>query len=207
MLQGWSDLCLWSGEMPSATHRLLLCTALAAALLGGRTAVAQPGGDAELPPGLAPQPAPARTETVVREHRYGLEILLVDGSVLAATLATQNPGVLFAGFALGGPTVHLIHGNPGRAALSAGLRVGLPLAGAYLGAASADCSRSDDWCGLGELVVGGAIGGLVALAIDASMLAVDQTTEEAPLRYRGIRATPMMGATRGGMTLGLDGSF
>ncbi|HTM23020.1 MAG TPA: hypothetical protein VL172_21015, partial [Kofleriaceae bacterium] len=153
-------------------------------------------------------------------HRYGVQILAVDlasvavGAGLAYSGADDGvAGPVFVGaWSLGAPAVHLFHGNPGRALVSAGLHVGLPIAGLSAGAAMANCSgpeHEEEWfCGLGEALIGGMIGGILATGVDAAFLAVEKRAPEPmPLRYGGIRATPTVSAADGRFAFGLSGNF
>jgi len=108
-------------------------------------------------------------------HWYGWETLTVDAvSVAAMPLA----GVGVAGYLVGAPIVHAAHDRWGAAAASLGLRVALPIAGAYAGVALANCGNSqrasEDWCGLGEAVLGLGVGMLAAIVIDAAVLGYER---------------------------------
>lgn len=164
-------------------------------------------------PGAAPPPStatsptettpPMPTETVVVK-RYGLQILAVDALGLGITVATRQPALLGL-VALGGPAVHVVHGNIGKALGSAALRAGLVTLGALAGAAATDCedtSNDDFFCGAGEILIGGAVGGVVAIAIDVSLLAVK--TRRVPSRPT---AVPTVAASRDGFSVGLAGQF
>lgn len=133
----------------------------------------------------APGLARAERAVPVEESRtervwYGWQTLVVDGIALTAPFALASAGAesevaantFLLGYALGGPAVHFAHGNVGRGFGSFGLRVGLPLGGAAVGALAT--SRAGcDYCALGGAVLGtfGGIGG--AIALDAAWLAYD----------------------------------
>ena len=79
----------------------------------------------------------------------------------------SNPtgDVLMAGggltYALGGPLVHVAHRNYGRAAISVGLRVLLPIVGANVGVAFSSCDRGKDFgslCYLDDMAAGFLVG-------------------------------------------------
>lgn len=75
------------------------------------------------------------------------------------------------GLWLGGPIVHTAHGHWGLGLASLALRVALPVAGAAIGGAAADCTKDEWLCGLGEAVLGYTIGTAAAITIDAAVLA------------------------------------
>ena len=110
---------------------------------------------------------------------YGWQIVIVDVSSLLVTVAggaAASDGVAalgVTGYVLGGPIVHFAHGNVGRGFGSLGLRVGAPILGAGIGAASANC-HGGDFCGMREAVVGGLVGAAVAVVLDAAVLARDE---------------------------------
>ncbi len=189
-----------------------LVLAAAALAAGSRAAHAQAPG--QTPAYAAPDPGPpVRFETVTTTERYGYQIALADGAALAAGLITENGGVMIGGYLLGGPIIHLAHDQIGRGFLSLGLRVGLPYLGAIAGAAvgESNCQGSDDelFCGLGEIIVGGLLGAATASVIDWTLLArkTTTTTRQALFEVGSVRANPNLGVTRGGVSLGLSGSF
>ncbi len=189
----------------------VLCLLVAATLVAGaRTAGAQAPGQT---PWLAPAaPAPVY-ESITTTERYGYQIALADGAAIAAGLATENGGAMIGLYLAGGPIIHFSHGQVGRGFLSLGLRVGLPYLGAIVGAAvgESNCQGVDDewFCGVGELLLGGALGAVAASVIDWTVLAKKTTTMERESLFQvgSVRANPNLGVTRGGVSLGLSGSF
>lgn len=122
-------------------------------------------------------------------HRkwYGWQTLTIDGASFGLLLAgaASDPGggrssdltstLLLAsllGYGFGPGVVHFMHNNTGRGFASFGLRLGMPIAGAIIGAAAASgCNRflcEADGAGVGLLA---GIGG--AIAIDAALLAYE----------------------------------
>jgi hypothetical protein len=87
-------------------------------------------------------------------------------TVASETLFTIGGGTVL----LGGPAIHLAHGEVGRAALSFGLRVALPIVGAAIGVRSASCGDAN-LCGLDEALAGLAIGSVIASVVDATLIA------------------------------------
>jgi hypothetical protein len=142
------------------------------------------------PPAMPPKPAEsaeARPSSVPEYDDYRLTLLLSDASAVALLLGTaavsENEtiatGFVVAGlgtYALGGPIIHLVHEQPGRALGSFGLRVGLPAVGISMGvglALGCGSGEGSEWCALAAILFGGvmAIGGAVtAMIIDDSML-------------------------------------
>jgi hypothetical protein len=120
---------------------------------------------------------------------YGWETLTADGVSLTAFLAgvsmssgssSENgngTGQAFAWFGLLGYElapgfVHFVHRNPGRGFASFGMRLGLPLAGAFLGASLASGCDAN-LCEAGGAGAGILIGMGAAVAIDAAVFAYD----------------------------------
>lgn len=153
----------------------------------------------------------ADTDTV--DVSYRSHILLADGAAVAMLLAAGASGseglgnAALATGALGGPLVHLAHGNPGRALGSLALRTGLTYGGLALGAASCTQGAHDGeggeegWECLGSALVGGMVGYGAAAIIDATVLG-HQTR-----RARPLPVAPQLGMTRTGMQVGISGTF
>jgi hypothetical protein len=149
---------------------------------------------------------------------YGDEILYTDGAILLLTVPTI--GVALLAYPLGGPIVHAIHGNWGRAAGSLALRIGLPILGGGIANGimcesrnSSRSSRTDDYyyddsssyCALGAALVGGSLGILAAMAVDSAAIAWEvpgSDTEVAALRL-----TPTFAPLEGGVSAGVVGTF
>ena len=146
-------------------------------------------GPRQLPPRAAAEPL----SPTPNEHWYGWELGIADGGSLAiiATgfgLAISNDGdrnasddaaftivqVGLAGYLALAPVLHVVHGRPVLRVLgSVGLRIGLPLAGAALGAAAmSGCNSSDSWgtsCQAAGAGAGMLLGIVGAMAIDAAL--------------------------------------
>lgn len=161
------------------------------------------------PPSMAMQRDPAISAPAASSQWYGWQILISDAAVFSFAGLTHNPGIAY-GWVGSGAIVHLGHGNIGRGVASAVLRVGLPLAGVYLGAASAS-GCTGDWCGFGEAIVGGVIGLTSAELIDVALLARDSaptpTAARAAQRSHGVEVSPVVRAGRSGYGLDLVGRF
>ncbi|HVH44450.1 MAG TPA: hypothetical protein VM925_18985, partial [Labilithrix sp.] len=140
---------------------------------------------------------------------YGWQTLITDGAALFATPFVPTAGL---GIYLGGaPVVHLTHGRFGTAAVSLGLRVGAPVAGFLTGAAlrgfSSDCGF-DGRCGYDTAVfgvLGGALGVVAAVTVDAAVLAREEVPVEKP---KSTALRPHASPRReGGFDVGLAGTW
>jgi len=126
---------------------------------------------------------PTPTRDAVGGRWYGAQILLAELASLGLgpVGAWTNTGSLALVGAFGvlfSPAIiYGIHGNWGRAAGSAGIHVGLGLAGAFLGAAVGSGSNDDDE---GLRAAGGAVIGLIASQIVATTIDVASFAYEDP---------------------------
>lgn len=134
---------------------------------------------------------------------YGWQVLLCDlaaeGFGVAAVLSRSAILLVPSGalHALGGPIVHWSHGNAGRGFASLGLRLGLPLVGALIGAAANNGSSA-------PAIVGGAAGSVVSIALDIAWLAREPRSPAlSASRTPGVFAS----VTQQGAALGVAGSF
>jgi hypothetical protein len=120
-----------------------------------------------------------------RRSWYGWQTLVADGIsttvFLAAFKDDDNGGddtnetlawTGILGYELGPAIIHFAHRNPGRGFASMGIRLGMPLAGAFVGgAAGSGChGHQCEAAGAGAGVLIGMAG---AIAIDAALLAFD----------------------------------
>jgi hypothetical protein len=152
---------------------------------------------------------------------YGWQTLALDGFLLVGVmaLAQQADGnqselsetlawVPVVGFAVGGPTIHIVHREPWRAVGSLGLRAGLPVLGGAIGTGMlATCPPPDgDYgsCGLGELIIGAAAGVLAASLIDGLALARESAKKSSDL---GLSLTPLVSPDGSTRALALRGRF
>lgn len=104
----------------------------------------------------------------------------------SAPLQSAVPSYVgFAGYFLCAPIVHAAHGGGDRAAGSVGLRIGLPAAGALIGAGiflAADKCHGE-LCGLGgvvAMIAGAAVGAIAASIVDAAVLAKEPASAAPP---------------------------
>jgi hypothetical protein len=154
---------------------------------------------------------------------YGWQIILIDGASLVVLLAGQGQslpsGLAGIGYVAGGPTVHFAHGHVGKGFGSAGLRLGLPFAGALLGlaiGAGQSCNGCELTPALEDFAIGLLLGLVAAPVIDVAWLAYDEEPPHkakdallsAPsLRIQPAASLPRDAAGRFAPTLGLTGSF
>ncbi len=158
---------------------------------------------------------------------YGWQTLLADSTAigfLGIAVASQNPSWLAPSgvvYVAGGPSIHLAHGRVGALAGSLALRVGLPLVGVGLGAATANCSaqqQSDDEdsgtaCGLTGAVYGFIVGAGVAMVLDMAVLSwepsTEPTTKEAPVPPPAVAwsVAPTMDPKSGAKGVAMVGTF
>ncbi len=142
------------------------------------------------PPPPAPLPSrelPPPGEAVyrppgARRPWYGWQTLITDGAALTLALLADSPrssdlssavGLLALGaYGLGAPIVHAVHHNPGKGLASFGLRLGMPIAGAFAGASAAS-GCNGFLCEVDGAAIGMLIGLAGAVTIDATVLAYE----------------------------------
>jgi hypothetical protein len=172
---------------------------------------AAPPGETPIVP-TAPVPTEQPTERVTESYRN--QTLLADGAAVSLLLlgaGTQSLGmakVSLATYWFGSPIVHAAHSNGTSFFLSVGMRVGFPLiAGLVASRLEPTCSSDDDTeCGddefVGDRVAAGLLLGVVsAMVVDHAFLAKHTVTRTSQT------VTPTATPIRGGMTLGLAGTF
>jgi len=205
--------------------RMTARAVLLAAFLLARPATAGAAsiyGDGEQPGGRVETPPPGTG--------YHLEMLAVDAASLTAVVTGgviegnhgYNPlvsevlrGAGVSGYVLGGPIVHLVHRQYGRAGISLALRVGLPMLGAVVGLSTASCHPDEWFCGAGEAAAGVAIGSAAAMVIDNLFVvpsAHHASLEPAPVAARArpsaaLRVAPRLIATPNVAVFGVGGQF
>jgi hypothetical protein len=130
---------------------------------------------------------------------YGWQIVLVDAGTIGLGIAAKSGAIGGAGYLLGGPIVHLAHGDYVEAGVDLGLRAALPLGGAIVGDKISGCTGACDAPGAGFLL-GGMAGGAVALIVDYTFLSNHGRPYEA-------RTTAAFTPAAGGGVLTLAGRF
>jgi hypothetical protein len=139
---------------------------------------------------LTAAPTPAAAEISDRPEIIATDVVsdAAIGSVFLEDLSNSTDGALFvlglAGAALGGPTVHAAHGDWGRAGISLGGRLTLPIAGMLIGDAVCTPDAEDRFlrC-FGHDLIGGAIGLAAAQVLDAALLARGPTDDGMPAAH------------------------
>jgi hypothetical protein len=154
---------------------------------------------------------------------YGWQIWSVDGAAaglfLGALADKSNPQLFVlsgATFTIGGPVVHVVHGQWASGISSLGLRVVAPLLGGAIGdhydtcgAASSGGDGNGD-CSAKWLTAGAAIGGVAASAIDGLLLAFDPVASSRtppPNDSPESVAFPLLVPLRHGVWLGWSGDL
>ena len=165
--------------------------------------VAIPEAEASATPGAASpgvmhgQPSTAPAPPVATYRRYGLMIVAADAIAVTAGMVSRDPRVFAAVYAAGGPLLHLLEGQNNQALWSIGLRVGLPLAGFYGGAALAP--EQDE---LAAAVLGG-VAGLTAAAVLDWVVFSRKPVDPA----KGVAMMPSLSLTGDQVTASVIGRF
>ena len=148
---------------------------------------------------------------------YGWQTLTADGATLALLIAASAvsqgrdgehlaPPMLVLGMAsyeLTPGIIHFAHRNPGRGFASFGIRFGLPLAGAFIGASAAS-GCNGFFCEAGGAAVGLLLGAGGAIAIDAAVFAYDDPGRRSTRRKSFI---PLVAVTPQRAIIGLAGEL
>lgn len=122
---------------------------------------------------------------------YGYQTASADataGALTALSFQTNSGAASWAAigvYLLGAPLVHAAHQRPLAALGSLGLRIGVPLLAAAVGAATADCTNrvvNDENCEFGPSIVGLGVGIVVAAIIDSAAIAWDPPSSPGPYR-------------------------
>lgn len=159
--------------------------------------------------------APDPMARAPRRVWYGWQTLLTDAAaVTLVSVGVRAKSGLLAGtgafsYAFGGSVVHGMHEHTYKALASFGVRIGAPILGFVLGAASADsnCAKTDYDCqdDLGPAFSGFLIGVLTASAFDAAILAHED--EKSKLDRSPVIIAPSVSLSRGSGSVGVVGVF
>lgn len=163
-------------------------------------------------PEKASEPTPSTKEPRPRTHWYGWQILLTDataGALFAGSHALRAPvpawtlfSLSIGTYALGGPIIHLAHGQTARAVGSLGLRVALPAALGLLVHPFGGCDGVSK-CERKRASIAVVAGLVSALVIDATFLAWEPRERPAPRAF----VLPSLDLGTDGGQVGLTGSF
>jgi hypothetical protein len=179
--------------------RLTQTTTIIGAILTGMLAAGSPAQADEVAP-----------PTELEQDWYGWQVLAADATGLLATVgcvSAVHDDVCLAAYFIAAPSVHLSRRRPAQALGSLGLRVALPLAGAFIGLQAASC-REDSDCGVGALVGGVLIGTLTASVIDALALSTVITERPGIVTHTRISfLSPNVSTGPSGTSFGLRGTF
>ncbi len=155
----------------------------------------------------APLPAP---QPEIEIHDYRWQITAADIASIALAFSHSDTGLRLGGltYALGGPIIHGVHGQGGRAGASLVLRIGLPIALAVAGAELAHhhCSPDDDDCddgSLGGAVLGFGVGLVTAMVVDSAVIAGPVEVR----KHAGVTWAPQITVTSRHAGLGVVGRF
>ncbi|HEX8109307.1 MAG TPA: hypothetical protein VF516_16355 [Kofleriaceae bacterium] len=145
----------------------------------------------------------ASEEAELERESYGWQIAIADvaGTLLLFRNDHSSASVGLMVYALGGPIIHGAHEQGGRAVASLTLRLGLPLASAWVWGR---CPSSADECeNDGAVAVGLVLGFVTAMVIDATALSHPVKVKK-PARMTW---APHVAATRQQVGLGVLGQF
>ena len=166
-------------------------------------------------PVLGAEPGTSSPRPDTNGDGYPAQIVLADfagGLVVGGVLsiATKNAAPVLLTWSLASPTVHVVHGHPGRGAVSLLLHVGLPILGVFAGVKLANCPAntgddSDAFCGLGEALAFGVLGMVTATAVDAAVLG--QMHDESPRAVVPASAPALTVGRNGDVSVGWRGTF
>jgi hypothetical protein len=149
-----------------------------------------------------------------RRTWYGWQTLTADGIstllfITGASLADRGDDTgetlawaSLAGYGFAPGILHFVHENPGRGFASFGIRLGMPLAGAFVGAAAASGCNGYE-CEAGGAGAGFLLGMGGAIAIDAAVLAYDYPESS----RRAARVLPLVSVAPGRAFVGLAGEL
>lgn len=132
-------------------------------------------------------------------------LLLLAGAAAASSHAAGDSGdtmvtLGLVGYEFAPGIIHFAHGNPGRGFASFGIRLGMPIAGIILGAASASgCDGFE--CEAGGAALGLLLGMGGAMALDAAVFAYDDPERASD----AARVLPLVGVTSNAAWIGLGG--
>lgn len=198
----------WAGKLEETMRAVGWCSAVALCLSTSATAIAQTSLPAPLSEAESKPPD-------ARSRWYGWQILGTDAAAVLLLMAagagnekanhTEWLAIPAAGsYVFGGPIVHSAHGNPGRAGISLGMRVGLPLLGILVGGLGDTCSSAEDNCIRASAALGGLLGLVTAVTVDTVVLPWEKPAPTAvpPAATPCVAVAPVIAQRGGGLTVG-----
>jgi hypothetical protein len=129
-------------------------------------------------------------------------------AALTAGQASRDFRVFLAAYAIPSPVIHIVHGRSMTAVGALLLRAAVPVAAGAIGyevdyATSSPCRGIElCWRGVEGALLGGVVGYVGALVIDAGVLAREETP-----RAGHVRLQPMVNVTKAGASGGIGGVF
>lgn len=142
---------------------------------------------------------------------YGWQLLGTDiaSLLVGQAISDSGTGALtgMTGYALGAPIIHAIHGNYGTAFASLGLRLGLPVAGGFMGGVVYSIKYEyEDMDVLAYIAVGLVLGATTATLVDSLLLGwTDERAPEPEESRYGL--VPQISVGENGVSLGVLGRF
>ena len=140
----------------------------------------EPSSEVMLAPPQSLREVPRMPPPPTTRQWYGYQLMLNDAAsiVLMAGALGGGSSATVGGlsFFFGGSVIHGLHKQAGWAVASPLMRVGFAVVGGLVGVAAENCHSTDDFCGLGGLVVGGGLGLLTAMIVDYSVAWTDGTS-------------------------------
>lgn len=145
---------------------------------------------------------------VTTERSYAWQLAGADVASFAAMAlgnqvqSEQLTRLATVSFVLAAPTVHIVNGSYHNAVRSAGLRLTLPVLGAFAGLALDCASHCSERVGPSpSMLIGGGIGAAAALLVDYALLS-KKAERASKLAWQ-----PTVGASQNGFSVGAMGRF
>ena len=156
--------------------------------------------------GQSVQAQPPAKSTVARSYAWQLasaDLASFAGMALGNQVQSEPvTRIATVSFVLAAPAVHIVNGSYQNAVRSAGLRLTLPVLGAFAGLALECASHCSERVGPSHgIIIGGGLGAAAALLVDYALLS--KKTERAPTRSW----QPTVGASQNGFSVGAMGRY
>ncbi len=165
----------------------------------------------------APDADEVASEPTTPSDWYGWQIIVADTTAISIVLIGAGQegdariGLIGAGvgaYLVGGPFVHVANGEEDSSAGSAGLRMGAPVAGFYLGGFMGSGSGGEGQLGatLAGALIGFTAGVATAMTVDAAFIAKKDAEIDRPDDAK-FSVAPSVALTPKGASTGLSGTF